>query len=42
MATVTELHIYPIKSCAGIPVPEAKFTISGLVAQGVHLSLIHI
>ena len=36
MATVTELHIYPIKSCAGIPVPEAKFTISGLVAQGVH------
>lgn len=36
MATVTELVIYPIKSCAGIPVPEAQFHISGLVAQGVH------
>ena len=36
MATVTELHIYPIKSCAGIAVPEAQFHISGLVAQGVH------
>lgn len=36
MATVTELHLYPIKSCAGIAVPEAEFGISGLVAQGVH------
>jgi uncharacterized protein YcbX len=36
MATVTELHIYPIKSCAGIAVPGAEFGISGLVAQGVH------
>ena len=36
MATVTELHIYPIKSCAGIAVPEARFYVSGLVAQGVH------
>lgn len=36
MATVTELHIYPIKSCAGIAVPEAQFHVSGLVAQGVH------
>lgn len=36
MATVTELVLYPIKSCAGISVPEAQFHISGLVAQGVH------
>ncbi|RZA31148.1 MAG: MOSC domain-containing protein [Lysobacteraceae bacterium] len=36
MATVTELLIYPIKSCAGIAVPEAQFHISGLAAQGVH------
>lgn len=36
MVTVTELHIYPIKSCAGIAVPEAQFLVSGLVAQGVH------
>ncbi len=36
MATVTELLIYPIKSCAGIQVEEAQFLVSGLVAQGVH------
>lgn len=36
MATVTELLIYPIKSCAGISVPEAQFHVSGLVAEGVH------
>jgi len=36
MATVTELFIYPIKSCAGISVPEAQFLVSGLVAHGVH------
>jgi len=36
MATVTELLIYPIKSCAGISVPEAQFLVSGLVAAGVH------
>ena len=36
MATVTELVIYPIKSCAGITVPEAQFGISGLQANGVH------
>ena len=36
MATVTELVIYPIKSCAGISVPEAQFGISGLQANGVH------
>jgi uncharacterized protein YcbX len=36
MATVTELLLYPIKSCAGMSVQEAQFHISGLVAQGVH------
>ena len=36
MATVTELVLYPIKSCAGISVLEAQFKISGLVANGVH------
>ncbi|MEW6760438.1 MAG: MOSC N-terminal beta barrel domain-containing protein [Pseudomonadota bacterium] len=36
MATVTELVIYPIKSCAGVSVPEAQFGISGLQANGVH------
>ncbi len=36
MATVTALVLYPIKSCAGIAVPEAQFHVSGLVAQGVH------
>jgi len=36
MATLTELFIYPIKSCAGIAVPEAACHVSGLVAQGVH------
>jgi len=36
MATVTELVLYPIKSCAGIAVQEAQFGISGLQANGVH------
>jgi uncharacterized protein YcbX len=36
MVTVTELVLYPIKSCAGISVPQAQFNISGLVANGVH------
>lgn len=36
MATVTALVLYPIKSCAGIPVGEAQCGIDGLSAQGVH------
>lgn len=36
MATVTELVIYPIKSCAGIPVQQATFGVSGLCSNGVH------
>ena len=36
MATITELVLYPIKSCAGISVQEAEFGISGLRADGVH------
>ena len=36
MATVTELVIYPIKSCAGLSVPEATLALDGLSANGVH------
>lgn len=36
MATITELTLYPIKSCAGMPVPEAVAGIAGLSANGVH------
>jgi len=36
MATVSELILYPIKSCAGMAVGEAIVTIAGLSASGVH------
>jgi uncharacterized protein YcbX len=36
MATVSELVLYPIKSCAGVAVEEATVTIAGLAAHGVH------
>ncbi|THC44211.1 MOSC domain-containing protein [Massilia sp. Mn16-1_5] len=36
MAILSQLVLYPIKSCAGMPVEEARATVSGLVAQGVH------
>lgn len=36
MATISELVVYPIKSCAGVSVPEAMLCIDGLAAQGVH------
>lgn len=36
MATLTDLVLYPIKSCAGLSVPEAELAIDGLSAQGVH------
>jgi uncharacterized protein YcbX len=36
MATVTELVLYPIKSCAGVSVSEAQCGVSGLSANGVH------
>lgn len=36
MATLTELILYPIKSCAGMHVQEAMVTVAGLHAQGVH------
>jgi len=36
MATLSQLILYPIKSCAGMPVGEAIATVSGLSAQGVH------
>ncbi|WP_208277187.1 MOSC domain-containing protein [Massilia oculi] len=36
MATVTELLLYPIKSCGGLSVPEATLALDGLSANGVH------
>jgi uncharacterized protein YcbX len=36
MPTVTGLHLYPIKSCAGIALPSATVTRSGLKHGGVH------
>jgi len=36
MPTLSHLILYPIKSCAAMPVEEAAATISGLSAQGVH------
>jgi len=36
MPTVTQLLLYPIKSCAGLSVPSATLLESGLAAQGVH------
>lgn len=36
MAIVSELLIYPIKSCAGVSVPEAQLWHDGLSVQGVH------
>ena len=36
MATLSQLILYPIKSCAAMPVEEAVVTVSGLRAQGVH------
>lgn len=36
MPTLSHLILYPIKSCAGMPVEEATATISGLSAHGVH------
>ncbi|WP_020653653.1 MOSC domain-containing protein [Massilia niastensis] len=36
MAILSELVLYPIKSCAGISVPEAELSIAGLSVDGVH------
>lgn len=36
MATLTQLILYPIKSCAGMAVPAATLLDAGLAAQGVH------
>lgn len=36
MATVSELFVYPIKSCAGLSVAEATLALDGLSAGGVH------
>jgi uncharacterized protein len=36
MATLSQLILYPIKSCAAMPVDEAIVTVSGLCAHGVY------
>lgn len=36
MATLTQLLLYPIKSCAGMAVASATLMESGLMAEGVH------
>jgi uncharacterized protein YcbX len=36
MAILSELNLYPIKSCAGIALTEANVTLAGLAAHGVH------
>ena len=36
MPTLSQLILYPIKSCAGMAVQEATLLASGLAAQGVH------
>lgn len=36
MPTLSHLIVYPIKSCAAMPVGEAAVTVSGLSALGVH------
>jgi hypothetical protein len=36
MATLTQLLLYPIKSCAGMAVASATLLESGLMAEGVH------
>lgn len=36
MPTLSQLVLYPIKSCAALPVAEARVTVCGLSAAGVH------
>ncbi|WP_306395329.1 MOSC domain-containing protein [Telluria beijingensis] len=36
MSFLTELVLYPIKSCAGLSVPEATLALDGLSANGIH------
>jgi uncharacterized protein YcbX len=36
MPTLTELNLYPIKSCAGIALQEATLTPMGLMSYGIH------
>lgn len=36
MPTITELNIYPIKSCAGISLREATLTPAGLMTQNIY------
>lgn len=36
MPILSELHLYPIKSCAGIALQEAEVSEAGLVHRGIH------
>ena len=36
MATISQLILYPIKSCAGLALDDAVATVSGLSAHGIH------
>lgn len=36
MAILTQLNLYPIKSCAGIPLREATMTMAGLMSQHIY------
>lgn len=36
MATISQLNLYPIKSCAGMSVPEATLTSAGLAVDAVY------
>jgi uncharacterized protein YcbX len=36
MAIISQLILYPIKSCAGLALDEAVVTVSGLSAHGIH------
>lgn len=36
MPTLTELHLYPIKSCAGIALREATVTAAGLMSEHIY------
>lgn len=36
MPTLTELTLYPIKSCAGIPLSEATLTAAGLMSEQIY------
>ena len=36
MPVLSELHLYPIKSCAGITLREATVTVAGLMSEQIY------